>query len=77
MKIKPLNWEKPSDKRGYIAVTCVGQFAVFDEGDPRWAFSFRGGYTYYYVDSIKKAKQEATEYYEKRVLSLMEDPDRE
>jgi hypothetical protein len=72
MRIKALDWQQPACKRGYIAVTPVGQFAVFDEGDPRWAFSLRGGYTYYHVDTFKEAKRAATAYYEKRVLSMIE-----
>lgn len=55
LRVKPLVWVKPADKRGYIARSVVGQYAAFAEGDPRWAFSQRAGYTYFKVKTLKAA----------------------
>ncbi|MDP5216735.1 hypothetical protein Q5Y75_05850 [Ruegeria sp. 2205SS24-7] len=72
VKVKPLEWCNSVDGRGQIAVTEVGQYAVFDEGSPRWAFSKRGGYTYHPTKDIDEAKATAQADYEKRILSSLD-----
>lgn len=72
LRVKPLVWVKPADKRGYIARSVVGQYAAFAEGDPRWAFSQRGGYTYFKVKTLKAAKAAANADYTARVCAALE-----
>jgi hypothetical protein len=67
--IAPLVWVTPADGRGFIAVSVVGQYAVFDEDDPRWAFSRRGGYTYYYVNTLKEAKAAANTHHRTAIMT--------
>ena len=71
-RVKPLVWREPADGRGLIATTVVGQYAVFDEGSPRWAFSVRGGYTYHPVKDMEAAKSAAQADYTARILSALE-----
>lgn len=72
--IETLVWHQDTDGRGEIAVTTVGQYAVFDDEDPRWAFSFRGGYDYHHVEDIDAARAGAQKHYEERVLRNIRKP---
>jgi hypothetical protein len=72
-KVNPLVWNPAADTRGFIATTKTGiQYAVFDEGSPRWAFAIRGGYKYHPTDSIDEAKAAAQADHEIRILSQID-----
>lgn len=73
-RVKPLVWEIPSCGRGFIAMSLIGrQYAVFDEGDPRWAIGIGGGgYKYTKVETLKAAKAAAQADYERRMLEALE-----
>ena len=75
-KVKPLDFHPGGDGRGFIAKTAIGQFAVFDEGDPRWAFSgpWDSGYRYWHTETFEQAKREANDHLVSRALSLLELP---
>jgi hypothetical protein len=77
--VKALVWQTGGDNRGIAAVTVVGQYAAFDEGNPRWAIHTRGrsGYSYYYVDTFEAAKVAAQADYEARILSALDLPAQE
>jgi integrase len=68
-KVKALEWMPDSENRGFIAVTSVGQFAVFDEGCPRWAFSgrYNSGYRYFKTDTFEEAGNAAAD----RAMSVL------
>ena len=73
VEVKALVWRQPADERGYIALCAVGQYAVFDEGSPRWAFSQRGGYTYFYAETFENAKAAAQADYERRIRAALKE----
>ena len=67
-QVKLLVWHYALDLSELIAVSAFGQYAVWDDEDPRWAFSQRGAYKYFYVANFKEAKAAAQADYNKRVL---------
>jgi len=75
MRVKPLDFVKAADGRGFIAINAIGQFAVFDEGVPRWAFagSWDSGYRYFYTETFEQAKQAANDFLIRSIVSLLED----
>ena len=59
VKPKLLVWVQAACGQGFIANTSIGQYAYFDDGEPRWAYSKRGYYTYHYTDTGVEAKDAA------------------
>ena len=70
--VAPLVWHLSADHNGRIANTVVGQYAVWDDEDPRWAFSRRGGYNYIHVNDVESAIRGANAHYAAEIASAFE-----
>jgi len=70
--VKPLVWHLSADHNGRIAETVVGKYAVWDDEDPRWSFSRRGGYNYIHVNNVEDAIRCANAHYAAEIASAFE-----
>jgi hypothetical protein len=57
--IAPLVWIVGKDGRGFGARSVLGQYGIFDEGNPRWYSPTRGGPVYRYTETFEEAEAAA------------------
>jgi hypothetical protein len=71
--VKALDWFPDREGRGLIAKTAVGQYAIFDDDDPRWAYhKSLSGYRYFKTETFEEARAAAQSHYEKLILEALE-----
>lgn len=66
--IAPLVWVEDKDGRGFVALSVLGQYGCFDEGNPRW-YSPGGSVTYRYTDTLEQAQAAANAHHRAAIMA--------